>query len=85
LVIDTVYTRGVQDDITNVKEGRWLSPGSCAAREWCLQRDGKLEKERPVGGKKLSQIRKEKYEGYYVLEMEQISQQIMRMDGMEWA
>ena len=49
--------------------------------EWCLQRNGKLEKERPVGGKKLLQIRVEKYEGYYVLEMEQISQQIMRMDG----
>jgi hypothetical protein len=30
----------------------------------------------------LLQIRKEKYEGYYVLGMEQISQQIMRMDGM---
>ena len=30
--------------------------------EWCLQRNGKLGKERPVGGKKLLQIREEKYD-----------------------
>ena len=38
--------------LPNVKEGRWLSPGA-APQGGGVYRDWELEKERPVGGKKI--------------------------------